>query len=126
MKTVTYRLFLVLLSPLPGCGQSDLNMWNHETYNKLCVLSDHIRTVDRIGVSLHFKSYDELLDLLQERKLIRMLERERLERDSWENGFVFLKGDADGVFRVLSFGANGISDSGEGDDLYLEVKKKQD
>jgi len=117
----------LLLALISGCAPSDRNWATDTTAHKLAILGKTVaRFVAEDPDAPELGSLQSLLSAAAERNWLDIDDSETgsFEVDNWKRAFRWRKTGkgANTVVRVVSDGANGIAEGGEGDDLYVEIR----
>jgi hypothetical protein len=134
-KHIFHRFFILLTSAIlaycSGCDRhSDEGQAEAQTYATLKFYGDTLVEIQQAGVDVsQFKSANDFLDYCERNDIITKGERNRSEKDSWGNRFLwetYRSDDGEIVVQVLSNGRNGVLDEGVGDDMFLRVRIHKD
>ena len=107
---------------------SDKNMTNHVTYLSLYSLGHYLK--DAFEKGIEFQGIDSIKDvllILSKNGLIGEEDVEHFEKDNWGRPFRIMTERGRELKRIiiLSDGANGLAEIGNGDDLFVEVVKER-
>jgi hypothetical protein len=104
---------------------ADVNWPNDSTANKLFVLGMYVeRVVEEKKMDLRkCETIESILELLDQARCLEYGERESMQRDFWMQKLQveWNHGAACSQMRISSSGANGVAESGGGDDLFVEL-----
>jgi hypothetical protein len=124
-----HKFCIIFILGVVGCRYSDRNQAYAETYALLQDWGKSLETAHKVGVDV--AKYPDLESAYKELKQLKIIEAEgwpgRMKRDYWERPFRWeiRKQGMTTIIRIISDGRDGISQKGEGDDLYLDFSIPQ-